>query len=150
MVDEYQDTNQLQAEIVRLLAATHDNVAVVGGDAQRIYSFRGPNFRNIMDFPKHFAGPRIIKLEGNYPSKQPILKLTKEIIARAREGYEKRLVTRKIIGSRAKLVQAPSEQMQSHFVCQKILELREAGVPLWDIAVLFRSSFHSFDLEIEL
>jgi DNA helicase II / ATP-dependent DNA helicase PcrA len=150
MVDEYQDTNQLQAEIVRLLAATHDNVAVVGDDAQSIYSFRGANFRNIMDFPKHFAGARIIKLEENYRSTQPILNLTNEIIARAREGYEKRLFTRKSIGSRPKLVQAPSEQMQSHFVCQKILELREAGVPLWDIAVLFRSSFHSFDLEIEL
>ena len=150
MVDEYQDTNQLQASIVRLLAATHDNVAVVGDDAQSIYSFRGANFRNIMDFPKQFAGARVIKLEENYRSTQPILNLTNEIIARAREGYEKRLFTRKSIGSRPKLVQAASEQMQSQFVAQKILELREEGIPLWDIAVLFRSSFHSFDLEIEL
>ena len=150
MVDEYQDTNQLQSEIVRLLAATHDNVAVVGDDAQSIYSFRGANFRNIMDFPKHFAGARIIKLEENYRSTQPILNLTNEIIARAAEGYDKRLFTRKSVGSRPKLVQAGSEQMQSQFVCQKILELREEGVPLWDMAVLFRSSFHSFDLEIEL
>ncbi len=150
MVDEYQDTNQLQSEIVRLLAATHDNVAVVGDDAQSIYSFRGANFRNIMDFPKQFSGARIIKLEENYRSTQPILNLTNEIIARAAEGYDKRLFTRKSVGSRPKLVQAGSEQMQSQFVCQKILELREEGVPLWDIAVLFRSSFHSFDLEIEL
>jgi len=150
MVDEYQDTNQLQSEIVRLLAATHDNVAVVGDDAQSIYSFRGANFRNIMDFPKQFAGARIIKLEENYRSTQPILNLTNEIIARATEGYDKRLFTRKSVGSRPKLVQAGSEQMQSQFVCQKILELREEGVPLWDMAVLFRSSFHSFDLEIEL
>ncbi|MBM2806364.1 MAG: ATP-dependent helicase [Deltaproteobacteria bacterium] len=150
MVDEYQDTNHLQAEIVRLLAATHDNVAVVGDDAQSIYSFRGANFRNIMDFPKQFAGARLIKLEENYRSTQPILNLTNEIIARATESYEKRLFTRKSVGSRPKLVQAGSEQMQSQFVCQKILELREEGVPLWDIAVLFRSSFHSFDLEIEL
>ena len=150
MVDEYQDTNQLQSEIVRLLAATHDNVAVVGDDAQSIYSFRGANFRNIMDFPKQFSGARIIKLEENYRSTQPILNLTNEIIARAAEGYEKRLFTRKSVGSRPKLVQAGSEQMQSQFVCQKILELREEGVPLWDMAVLFRSSFHSFDLEIEL
>lgn len=150
MVDEYQDTNQLQAGIVRLLAATHDNVAVVGDDAQSIYSFRGANFRNIMDFPKQFAGARIIKLEENYRSTQPILNLTNEIISRAKEGYDKRLFTRKSIGSRPKLVQAASEQMQSQFVCQKILELREEGIPLWDIAVLFRSSFHSFDLEIEL
>jgi DNA helicase II / ATP-dependent DNA helicase PcrA len=150
MVDEYQDTNHLQAEIVRLLAATHDNVAVVGDDAQSIYSFRGANFRNIMDFPKHFPGARIIKLEENYRSTQPILNVTNEIIQRAKEGYEKRLFTRKNAGARPKLVQAGSEQMQSQFVCQKILELREEGVPLWDIAVLFRSSFHSFDLEIEL
>jgi DNA helicase-2/ATP-dependent DNA helicase PcrA len=150
MVDEYQDTNQLQSQIVRLLAATHDNVAVVGDDAQSIYSFRGANFRNIMDFPTHFPGARIIKLEENYRSTQPILNLTNEIITRAKEGYEKRLFTRKSVGTRPKLVQAASEQMQSQFVCQKILELREEGVPLWDIAVLFRSSFHSFDLEIEL
>jgi ATP-dependent DNA helicase UvrD/PcrA len=150
MVDEYQDTNHLQDQIVRLLAATHDNVAVVGDDAQSIYSFRGANFRNIMDFPKQFPAARLIKLEENYRSTQPILNLTNEIIARATEGYEKRLFTRKSVGTRPKLVQAGSEQMQSQFVCQKILELREQGVSLWDIAVLFRSSFHSFDLEIEL
>jgi DNA helicase-2/ATP-dependent DNA helicase PcrA len=150
MVDEYQDTNRLQDEIVHLLADTHDNVAVVGDDAQSIYSFRGADFRNIMDFPKQFPGARIIKLEENYRSTQPILNLTNEIIQRAKEGYDKRLFTRKSIGARPKLVQAGSEQMQSQFVCQKILELREEGVPLWDIAVLFRSSFHSFDLEIEL
>ena len=150
MVDEYQDTNHLQATIVRLLAATHDNVAVVGDDAQSIYSFRGANFRNIMDFPKHFPGARIIKLEENYRSTQPILNLTNEIIQRAQEGYEKRLFTRKSVGQRPSLVQAGSEQTQSQFVCQKILELRDEGVPLWDLAVLFRSSFHSFDLEIEL
>ena len=150
MVDEYQDTNHLQSQIVRLLAATHNNVAVVGDDAQSIYSFRGANFRNIMDFPSHFPGARIIKLEENYRSTQPILNVTNEIIERAKEGYEKRLFTRKSVGVRPKLVQAGSEQMQSQFVCQKVLELREEGVPLWDMAVLFRSSFHSFDLEIEL
>ena len=150
MVDEFQDTNRLQAEIVRLLAATHDNVMVVGDDAQSIYSFRGANFRNIMDFPKEFSGARIISLEENYRSTQPILGFTNEIIRRARERYEKSLFTRKKDGDTPLLVQAESEQAQSRFVCQKILELREEGVPLWDIAVLFRSSFHSFDLEIEL
>jgi DNA helicase-2/ATP-dependent DNA helicase PcrA len=150
MVDEYQDTNQLQARIVRLLAAEHDNVAVVGDDAQSIYSFRGANFRNIMDFPNDFPRARIIKLEENYRSTQPVLNLTNEIIHRARDGYQKKLYTRKREGETPILVQAESEQMQSRFVCQKILELREEGVPLWEIAVLFRSSFHSFDLEIEL
>jgi ATP-dependent DNA helicase UvrD/PcrA len=150
MVDEYQDTNHLQAEIIRLLAATHDNVAVVGDDAQSIYSFRGANFRNIMDFPEAFPATRIIKLEENYRSTQPILNLTNKIIQRAKERYDKRLFTHKRDGDTPVLIQAESEQMQSRFVCQKILELREEGVPLWDIAVLFRSSFHSFDLEIEL
>jgi DNA helicase-2/ATP-dependent DNA helicase PcrA len=150
MVDEYQDTNQLQAQIIRLLAATHNNVAVVGDDAQSIYSFRGANFRNIMDFPQAFPGTRVIKLEENYRSTQPILSLTNQIIQRARERYDKRLFTRKRDGELPVLVQAESEQIQSRFVCQKILELREEGVPLWDMAVLFRSSFHSFDLELEL
>lgn len=150
MVDEYQDTNHLQSLIVRLLAADHDNVAVVGDDAQSIYSFRGANFRNIMDFPTQFPGTRIIKLEENYRSTQPILNLTNEIIQRAHERYDKRLFTEKVEGETPILVQAESEQMQSRFVCQKILELREEGVPLWDMAVLFRSSFHSFDLELEL
>ena len=150
MVDEYQDTNALQAQIIRLLAATHNNVAVVGDDAQSIYSFRGANFRNIMDFPEAFSGTRIIKLEENYRSTQPILNLTNKIIQLAKERYDKRLFTHKQEGETPVLVQAESEQMQSRFVCQKILELREEGVPLWDIAVLFRSSFHSFDLELEL
>jgi DNA helicase II / ATP-dependent DNA helicase PcrA len=150
MVDEYQDTNQLQARIIRLLAATHNNVAVVGDDAQSIYSFRGANFRNIMDFPQAFPGTRVVKLEENYRSTQPILNLTNQIIQRAKERYDKRLFTRKREGELPVLVQAESEQIQSRFVCQKILELREEGVPLWDIAVLFRSSFHSFDLELEL
>jgi DNA helicase-2/ATP-dependent DNA helicase PcrA len=150
MVDEYQDTNRLQADIVRLLAATHDNVMVVGDDAQSIYSFRGANFRNIMDFPKDFPGARLISLEKNYRSTQPILNLTNEIISRATEKYEKRLFTSKEEGDTPLLIQAESEQMQSRFICQKVLELREEGVPLWDMAVLFRSSFHSFDLEIEL
>ncbi|HEU4343900.1 MAG TPA: ATP-dependent helicase [Candidatus Binatia bacterium] len=150
MVDEYQDTNHLQARIIRLLAASHDNVAVVGDDAQSIYSFRGANFRNIMDFPNDFPATEIIKLEENYRSTQPILNLTNEIIHRAHERYDKNLFTRRREGDTPILVQAESEQMQSRFVCQKILELREEGVPLWDIAVLFRSSFHSFDLELEL
>ena len=150
MVDEYQDTNRLQSQIVRLLAASHDNVMVVGDDAQSIYSFRGADFRNIMDFPKDFEGARIISLEENYRSTRPILGLTNEIIRRARERYEKNLFSQKSGGDLPLLVQAENEQMQSRFVCQKVLELREEGVPLWDIAVLFRSSFHAFDLEIEL
>ncbi len=150
MVDEYQDTNRLQSDIIRWLAFTHDNVMAVGDDAQSIYSFRGANFRNIMDFPNEFPGTTIIALEENYRSTQPILRLTNEIITRASERYEKTLFSNKTEGEVPFLIQAENEQTQSRFVCQRVLELREEGVPLWDMAVLFRSSFHSFDLEIEL
>ncbi len=150
MVDEYQDTNALQAAIVRLLAASHDNVMAVGDDAQSIYAFRGASFRNIMDFPSQFPGTRVITLEENYRSTQPILNVTNAIIAQARERHTKELFTRKPGGESPLLVAAESENFQSRFVCQRILELREEGVPLPEIAVLFRSSFHSFDLELEL
>jgi DNA helicase-2/ATP-dependent DNA helicase PcrA len=150
MVDEYQDTNRLQAEIVRLLAHAHDNVMAVGDDAQSIYSFRGATVRNIFDFPRLFPGTKIIKLEENYRSTQPILDLSNEIILQAKESYTKNLFTRREQGIRPVLVEAESEHYQSRFVAQKILEIREQGVSLDDIAVLFRSSFHSFDLELEL
>ncbi|MBM4286996.1 MAG: ATP-dependent helicase [Deltaproteobacteria bacterium] len=150
MVDEYQDTNRLQAELVRLLAGTHDNVMVVGDDSQSIYSFRGAHFRNIMDFPRLFPGARIIKLEENYRSTQPILDLTNTIIAQASEKYTKCLFTRKKEGPRPVLLQAGSENEQSRLVCQVIGELQDQGTSLRQVAVLFRSAYHSFDLEIEL
>jgi DNA helicase-2/ATP-dependent DNA helicase PcrA len=150
MVDEYQDTNALQAEIVLLLAGEHKNVMAVGDDAQSIYSFRGANFRNIMDFPKRFPGTRIIAIEQNYRSTQPILDMTNAIIVQAREKHLKKLWTSKTRGRQPALVAAENERYQSRFVCQRVLELREEGVSLADVAVLFRSSFHSFDLEVEL
>ncbi len=150
MVDEYQDTNLLQAEIVRLLAFTHDNVMVVGDDSQSIYSFRGARFKNIIDFPSQFPNTRIFTLEENYRSTQPILELTNTIIRHAAEKYSKTLFTSRAEGASPALVQSVDEVGQSKFVCQKILELREEGIPLEEIAVLFRSSHHSFDLEMEL
>ncbi len=150
MIDEYQDTNEVQAEIVRLLAMNHRNVMAVGDDAQSIYSFRGANFRNILDFPKIFPNARVIKLEENYRSIQGILDVANEVISRAAEKYTKVLFTRRIGELRPMLVRASDEHMQSRFVAQRILELREEGVELSEIAVLFRSSFHSFDLELEL
>lgn len=150
LVDEYQDTNALQASIVRLLATEHENVMAVGDDAQSIYAFRGANFRNIMDFPKLFAATRIISLEENYRSTQPILDATNAIIGQARERYTKTLFTRRSDGEMPLLIAAATENLQSRFICQRVLELREEGVPLPEIAILFRSSFHSFDLEIEL
>ncbi len=150
MIDEYQDTNEVQAEIVRLLAANHSNVMAVGDDAQSIYSFRGANFRNILDFPKIFPNARIVKLEENYRSIQGILDVANEVISRAAESYTKVLFTKRQGELRPMLVRAADEHMQSRFVAQRILELREEGVELNEIAVLFRSSFHSFDLELEL
>lgn len=150
LVDEYQDTNRLQAEVVKQMAATHDNVMVVGDDSQSIYSFRGATFRNIMQFPTLFPGTQIFKLEENYRSTPSILELANAIIEAATEKYRKTLFTQKEQGARPALVQTVRENPQSRFVAQKILELREEGVPLDDMAVLFRSSFHAFDLEVEL
>jgi len=150
LVDEYQDTNRLQADVIRHLASTHQNVMVVGDDSQSIYAFRGATFKNIMEFPSLFPGTTIYKLEENYRSTQPILNLANTIIEAAAEKYTKHLFTRKIDGPLPVLVEAAGENAQSRFIAQKILELREEGVPLGEMAVLFRSSFHSFDLEIEL
>ena len=150
MVDEYQDTNKLQAHIACLLAADHTNIMVVGDDAQSIYSFRGANFKNIIDFPKIFKGTKIITLEENYRSTQPILNLTNAIIAQAKEKFEKHLYTKKKDGNIPIFVDCSDENAQSVFVADKILQLWEEGVVLKDIAVLFRSGWHSNDLEIEL
>src|SRR5439155_10867550 len=112
MVDEYQDTNRLQAEIVRGLAAAHDNVMAVGDDSQSIYSFRGATFRNIMDFPALFSGTRLITLEENYRSTQPILDLANAIIDRAAEKHTKILRGRTGDGAPTVLVQGPGAQAQ--------------------------------------
>ncbi len=150
MVDEYQDTNHLQADITELLAGPRGNVMAVGDDAQSIYGFRGADFRNIMSFPERFPGTRVVTLEENYRSTQAILDVGNAVIAAARERYTKTLFTRRVAGDRPQLVPAPDERLQSLFVTQRILGIAEEGVPLSEIAVLFRSSFHSFDLELEL
>ncbi|MFC1752053.1 ATP-dependent helicase [Thermoproteota archaeon] len=150
LVDEYQDTNSIQAEIVRCLANEKQNVMVVGDDSQSIYSFRGANFRNIMQFPDMFPGARVITLEQNYRSCQPILDITNALINRAREKYTKTLFTSKSGGIKPIYVEADNENMQSRFVCQRVLEMREKNIPLNKIAVLIRSGWHSNDLEVEL
>lgn len=150
MVDEYQDTNQIQAEILYSLTNKNKNVMVVGDDSQSIYAFRGANFKNIIDFPVLFPETKIISLEENYRSVQPILDLTNVIIERAAEKFSKKLFTRKTGGVTPVLVNAQSENGQSMFVVDKIRDLNMNGVPLNRIAVLFRAGFHSFDLEIEL
>jgi DNA helicase-2/ATP-dependent DNA helicase PcrA len=150
MVDEYQDTNPIQADIVRLLAHGHDNVMAVGDDSQSIYSFRGADFRNIMNFPHLFADTRIIKLEENYRSTLPILTLANGIIDQAVEKYTKVLYSRIEGEGKPRLYEARDEAAEAAFVVRKIIELQGAGTSLSDMAVLFRSGFHSFKLEIEL
>lgn len=150
MVDEYQDTNHLQAEIIKGLSQYSKNVMVVGDDSQAIYSFRGADFHNIMEFPKLFDDVKIIKLEENYRSVQSILDFANRINEAAIEKYKKNLYTRRGSGQLPNIVAASTENLQSKFIVEKILDLREEGVHLKDIAVLFRSSFFSFDLELEL
>ena len=150
MVDEYQDTNTIQAEILYLLTRTNQNIMVVGDDAQSIYAFRGANFRNIIDFPKRFPATRIVSLEENYRSNQPVLTLTNAIIERAREKFTKNLFSQKKAGAKPVIVNAEDEYSQSRFIVDRIKDLQNQGVPVNEIAVLFRASFHSFDLEIEL
>jgi len=150
MVDEYQDTNKIQAEILYLLTGVNKNIMVVGDDSQSIYAFRGANFRNIMQFPEMFPGTRIIALEENYRSVQPILDLTNIIIEQAKEKYSKSLFTRRSGGSLPVLVEAQDENDQSLFIVDKIQQLCRQGIERNQIAVLFRAGYHSFDLEIEL
>ena len=150
MVDEYQDTNTIQAEILYLLTNVNKNIMVVGDDSQSIYAFRGANFRNIIDFPKMFPETRMVYLEENYRSIQPILTLTNVIIERAKEKFSKNLFTQRTGGSTPVIVNAEDEYSQSRFVVDRIKDLQHQGIALKEIAVLFRASFHSFDLEIEL
>lgn len=150
MVDEYQDTNALQGEIIKYMGEFHKNVMVVGDDSQSIYGFRGANYRNIFEFPKLFPETKIIKLEQNYRSTQAILNLANAIISNSKIKYTKTLFTLKKEGEKPILFQAKDEAESSHFVADKILELREKGIKLSQMAVLFRSAYHSFDLEVEL
>jgi DNA helicase-2/ATP-dependent DNA helicase PcrA len=150
MVDEYQDTNRLQAQIIRLIATTHDNVAVVGDECQSIYSFRGASFHNMIEFPGLFPNAQIIKLEENFRSTQPILDVANALMGEPAEGYAKRLFSKFTEGPAPLLISTTDENEQSRFVAQRIQELHDEGVPFGEIAVLFRASSHSFDLEIEL
>ncbi|MBF0503178.1 MAG: ATP-dependent helicase [Candidatus Riflebacteria bacterium] len=150
MVDEYQDTNPLQARITRLLAGDERNVMAVGDDAQSIYAFRGADFRNILRFPEEFPGCRMVRLEENYRSTAPILDSTNRLMSHATSGFQKKLFTRRTGGEKPALLACADEEQQSNFVAQRILELREEGVPLSKVVVLFRSGFHSYGLELEL
>jgi len=150
LVDEYQDTNLLQARVLRGMCRAHRNITVVGDDAQSIYSFRGAHFRNILDFPKQFQCDAIVALQQNYRSTQPILDATNTLISRALERFTKELWSERTSTEAPWLVTARDEQQQTRFVVDRILELHEEGTPLAEIAVLVRAGYMSADLEIEL
>jgi DNA helicase-2/ATP-dependent DNA helicase PcrA len=151
LVDEYQDTNRLQAAIITGMKPDGAGVMVVGDDAQSIYSFRGATVRNILDFPGQFSQPaQVITLDRNYRSTQPILDASNAVIAAALERHAKTLWTDKKATSLPQLVLIPDEAEQARWVCNRILEHREAGIKLTTQAVLFRAASHSAALELEL
>lgn len=150
LVDEYQDTNVLQAEILQMLCPGGKNLTVVGDDAQAIYSFRAATVRNILDFPRLFPGAAVVTLEQNYRSIQPILDATNDVIAAASERHAKELWSQRVDGGRPQLVCCEDEDQQTEYLIQKVLDHREAGIPLKRQAVLFRASHHSLALELEL
>lgn len=150
LIDEYQDTNRLQAHIGALLASSHRNIMVVGDDAQSIYGFRGADFRNIIDFPKIFPDCKTLLLEQNYRSTQPILDLGNAILEKAREKYSKRLFTEAEGGDLPVLLRTTDDYTQAAYIADRVLELREQGVPLQEVAVLCRAAWHTNTLELEL
>ncbi len=142
MVDEFQDTNIIQKEIVDYLAAGHRNVMVVGDDSQSIYAFRGANFENILTFPATYPDCRVIKLEQNYRSNQDILNFTNKIANNAKLGYRKQLFSTNTNLFKPLVYKFHDQEDEADFIGDKILALRENGIPLDEIAVLYRSSFH--------
>ncbi|MCX7426387.1 MAG: ATP-dependent helicase [Planctomycetia bacterium] len=150
LVDEYQDTNALQAEILLGLSPTGEGVTVVGDDAQSIYGFRAATVRNILDLPKQYPGITVLALEQNYRSTEPILAATNQVIGLAKERYTKNLWSERTQGERPALVTCEDEDDQTEYVIRHILEHRESGIDLRRQAVLFRASHHSMGLEAEL
>jgi len=150
LVDEYQDTNRLQATILRALKPDGRGLTVVGDDAQSIYSFRAAEVRNILDFPQTFPGARVVTLERNYRSTQTILDASNAVIAQASERFTKNLWTERTAGARPRLVTVADEAAQADWVADAVLREREGGLALKSQAVLFRASHHSAALELEL
>jgi len=150
MVDEFQDTNKIQAEIVYLLGKEHKNVMAVGDDAQSIYGFRGARYENMFEFLDIFPKAKIIKLEENYRSTQPILNLANAVIERAKKKYTKVLVAKREEKEKPKLFIFKDPQNEAEWVAEKIIELRNEGIPLHHIGVLFRSLYLGRPLEIAL
>lgn len=151
LIDEYQDTNSIQAQIVRLIASEHNNVTAVGDDSQSIYSFRGANFKNILEFPNLYGGCKIVTLEQNYRSSQNILDFANEILKQAKEKYSKELFSTIQNPEKPAMVCCGNTHDEGEFVVQRILEFcNEEGLSLDEIAVLSRSASLMFDVETQL
>ncbi len=151
LVDEYQDTNRLQAELIDILAVKHRNVMVVGDDAQSIFAWRGAEFTNIYEFPKRYPEAQLFKLESNYRSTPEILALANTSIAGNRRQFPKMLKAVKASRDiKPALVPCSDVEQQSAFVASRILELRDEGTPLEDIAIMYRSHYHSIEMQLEL
>lgn len=150
LVDEYQDTNRLQAAIVRRIRPDGAGLTVVGDDAQSIYGFRAADVENILDFPDHYPGAEVVALEDNYRSTQEILDTSNALMHEAGRSYRKSLRAARGAGLRPQLVTVEDEHDEALYLCDQILDRREQGVRLWHQAVLFRNSRHTLRLELEL
>ncbi len=151
LVDEYQDTNKIQADLIDLLAQEHRNVMVVGDDAQSIYSWRGANFQNILEFPKRYPDARVFKIELNYRSVPEILDVANSAISTNVDQFKKNLqAVRESNSVRPAVVALNDGSEQAQFVAQRILELRDENVDLSEIAVLYRAHYHALELQLEL
>jgi DNA helicase-2/ATP-dependent DNA helicase PcrA len=151
LVDEYQDTNKIQADFIDLLAREHQNVMVVGDDAQSIYSWRGANFQNILEFPNRYPKAQVFRIELNYRSVPEILEVANSAIAANVKQFKKNLsATRDSKAVKPALIALNDGSEQAQFVAQRILELRDEGVELNEIAVLYRAHYHAVELQLEL
>jgi DNA helicase-2/ATP-dependent DNA helicase PcrA len=150
LVDEYQDTNHIQSDFIDILGARHSNVMVVGDDAQSIYSWRGADFRNILEFPKRYPQARTYKIETNYRSVPEVLAVANAAIAANVRQFRKELIAaRESNEFKPALVPLGDSGQQAQFVAQRVLELHEEGVDLDEIAVLYRAHFHSMEIQME-
>src|SRR5450755_4385798 len=151
LVDEYQDTNKIQADFIDTLASEHRNVMVVGDDAQSIYSWRGANFKNILAFPQRYPDAQVFKIEMNYRSVPDILRVANAAIAANVQQFRKQLsATRPTNSVKPAVVGLNDGSEQAQFVAQRILELRDEGIELSEIAVLYRAHYHAIELQLEL
>ncbi|MDQ6912884.1 MAG: UvrD-helicase domain-containing protein, partial [Verrucomicrobiota bacterium] len=151
LVDEYQDTNKIQADFIDTLASEHRNVMVVGDDAQSIYSWRGANFQNILEFPKRYPDAQVFKIELNYRSVPEILRVANAAIAANVQQFRKQLsATRETKDFRPAVVALNDGGEQARFIAQRILESRDEGIELDEIAVLYRAHYHAVELQLEL